>query len=78
MNISLSQLANIHAISDIIYPDKISFASGENAVLRTQEVWPISDATAPEPALLALPEPDEGTRTSYRMRRLSSDADRRS
>ena len=50
------------------YPDSPSLPSGEMSVLRTQDVWPEKEATAPPGAV----------RTSCRTRRLSSDALRRS
>lgn len=51
-------------------PETASLLSGEISVLRTQEECPLRVATAPEPGL-----PEEDTRTSCRIRRLSSDAD---
>jgi len=54
-------------------PDKASRPSGDISVLRTQEECPEKDATAPEPGL-----PEAEVRTSCRIRRLSSDAERRS
>jgi len=54
-------------------PDKASRPSGDMSVLRTQEECPEKDATAPEPGL-----PEAEVRTSCRIRRLSSDAERRS
>ena len=51
-------------------PDNASLLSGEMSVLRTHEECPLRVATAPDPGL-----PDGDTRTSCRMRRLSSDAE---
>ena len=55
------------------YPDRASLPSGDISELRTHEECPVREATAPE-----LGRPDDVVRTSYRMRRLSSEADRRS
>ena len=57
----------------ITYPERASRPSGDISVLRTQEEWPDREATAPEPGL-----PEAEVRTSCRISRLSSDADRRS
>ena len=54
-------------------PETASLPSGEMSVLRTQEECPLRVATAPEPGL-----PEDDTRTSCKIRRLSSDADRSS
>jgi len=55
------------------YPDRASRPSGDISELRTHEECPVREATAPE-----LGRPDDVVRTSYRIRRLSSEADRRS
>ena len=55
------------------YPERASLPSGEIWVLRTHEEWPVREATAPEPGF-----PDGDTRTSCRIRRLSSDPDSKS
>jgi len=54
-------------------PDKASRPSGDISELKTHEECPVRDATAPE-----LGRPDDVVRTSYRIRRLSSEADKRS
>ena len=55
------------------YPDRASCPSGDISELRTHEECPDSVATAPE-----LGRPDGVTRTSCRIRRLSSEAERSS
>lgn len=55
------------------YPDRASRPSGDISELRTHEECPDNVATAPE-----LGRPDDVTRTSCRIRRLSSEAERRS
>ena len=57
----------------VTYPDRASRPSGDISALRTQEECPDREATAPEPGL-----PEAEVRTSCRIRRLSSDAERRS
>ncbi|SRR6266436_74992 len=55
------------------YPDRASRPSGDISELKTHEECPDSEATAPE-----LGRPDKVTRTSCKIRRLSSEAERRS
>jgi len=55
------------------YPDTANLPSGDMSVLRTQDECPESVATAPDPGF-----PEDEVRTSWRIRRLSSDAERRS
>jgi len=54
-------------------PEIASRPSGDISVLRTQEECPDREATAPEPGF-----PEVEVRTSSRIRRLSSEADKRS
>lgn len=51
------------------HPETARRPSGEISALRTQDEWPVSVATAPEPGL-----PEAVERTSCKTRRLSSDA----
>lgn len=55
------------------HPDTASLPSGEKSVLNTHDECPVRVATAPEPGF-----PDGETRTSCRISRLSSDADKSS
>lgn len=64
---------NVRLGRSYAYPDKASRPSGDISELRTHEECPDSEATAPEPG-----RPDDVTRTSCRIRRLSSEAERRS
>ena len=51
------------------HPETARRPSGEMSALKTQDEWPVSVATAPEPGF-----PDVVERTSCKMSRLSSDA----
>lgn len=55
------------------YPDRASRPSGDISELKTHEECPDNEATAPEPGRL-----DDVARTSCRIRRLSSEAERSS
>lgn len=57
----------------LAYPESASLPSGATSVLRTHDECPANVATAPEPGF-----PEGVYRTSWSVRRLSSDADTRS
>lgn len=67
------QIDNLGSGMPQTHPERANLPSGEICVLRTQDECPVREATAPEPGL-----PDGDTRTSCRIRRLSSDPDNRS
>ena len=75
LSAELSLIVNENAGLDrrYAYPDRASRPSGDISELRTHDECPESEATAPE-----LGRPDDVVRTSCKIRRLSSEAERRS
>lgn len=55
------------------YPETANLPSGDISALKTQDEWPLKDATAPDVVLLGVE-----ARTSNKVRCLSSDDERRS